>query len=198
MSAQPSQTSSGKVVVVMGPSGSGKGTLLSFLRDTYPDFLFAISATTRAMRPGEIDGVNYHYLSVAQFEEAVRKGDLLEWAQFAGNYYGTPRSEVTNALAHDKTIVLEIEIQGVEQLREQLPKEVLHVIYVDAGEWNILKQRIQARAPISSEELVARRNRFELESAGKSVAQYVVENRDGELEAAKEQLKSIIDTIMST
>jgi guanylate kinase len=197
MSSKPRQISSGKVVVLMGPSGSGKGTLLSFLRETYPDFLFAVSATTRAKRPGEQDGVNYHYLSLEQFKQAKQNGELLEWAQFAGNYYGTLRSEVTNALANNKVIVLEIEVQGVEQLQQQLPADMLRVIYVDAGDWDTLKERIQARAPISSDELIGRKERYEIESVGKDVAHYVVHNGNGEVEAAKTQLKSIIDTLMS-
>lgn len=197
MSSQPGHTSSGKVVVVMGPSGSGKGVLLAFLKNSYPDLRFAVSATTRAKRPGEVDGVNYHYMTVEQFEQAKEQGDLLEWAEFAGNYYGTLRSEVEQALANNKSIVLEIEVQGVEQLQKLYAADVLHTIYVEAGEWDTLKERIQSRAPITERELEQRKRRYDVESAGKGIAKYVVHNPDGGLDSAKEQLKAIVDKLIS-
>lgn len=188
----------GRVIVIFGPSGSGKGTLFSYVRQRHPEFVYPVSATTRAQRPQERDGVNYHFLSREAFQERVKNGAFLEWAEFAGNWYGTLKSEILEPLAKGKTVVLEIEVQGVEQLRELLPEEALTTIYIDAGSWEELKARITARAPVSDEELERRYERYQEEVRFREIADYTIHNKEGELEHTKRRLDEIITQAISS
>ena len=104
--------------MLSGPSGVGKSTVLARVRELVPDLWYSISATTRAMRPGEVDGVNYHFVTRDRFEELTATGRLLEHAYFAGNWYGTPRDPVEERLAAGDDVLLEIEVQGARQVRE--------------------------------------------------------------------------------
>lgn len=107
----------GRLFVLSGPSGVGKSTVLAKVRELVPDLWYSISATTRAMRPGEVDGVNYHFVSRQRFDELIATGRLLEYARFAGNLYGTPRDAVEKRLAAGQDVLLEIEVQGARQVR---------------------------------------------------------------------------------
>jgi len=103
--------------VLSGPSGVGKSTVLTRVRSLMPDLWYSVSVTTRARRPGEVDGVNYHFVSHQQFAELVAQGRLLEHAHFAGNHYGTPRDAVEQRLAAGQDVLLEIEVKGARQVR---------------------------------------------------------------------------------
>ncbi|HYN71462.1 MAG TPA: guanylate kinase [Nakamurella sp.] len=107
----------GRLFVLSGPSGVGKSTVLSRVRSLIPGLWYSVSVTTRARRPGEVDGVNYHFVSHRQFAELVAQGQLLEHAHFAGNHYGTPRAAVEQRLAAGQDVLLEIEVQGARQVR---------------------------------------------------------------------------------
>lgn len=109
--------SRGRLFVLSGPSGVGKSTVLSRVRSLIPDLWYSVSVTTRPRRPGEVDGVNYHFVSQQQFAELVAQGQLLEHAHFAGNHYGTPRAAVEQRLAAGQDVLLEIEVQGARQVR---------------------------------------------------------------------------------
>ena len=113
-----------KVFVITGPSGVGKGTLIRTLRERVPELALSVSATTRAPRPGEEDGVDYHFLSPEEFERRVRAGEFVEHARYSGRRYGTLRSELERRLAAGAPVVLEIELQGARQVRESLPDAV--------------------------------------------------------------------------
>jgi len=111
----------GRLTVISGPSGVGKGTLVNRLLERHPKIWLSVSATTRAPRPGEQDGVQYFFLERPSFEKLVASGGLLEWAEFAGNLYGTPRQPVEAQLAAGRPVLLEIELEGARQVRQSFP-----------------------------------------------------------------------------
>lgn len=182
----------GIYILVVGPTGSGKNTLIQAAREAIPGLAFAVSATTRPMREGEVDGANYYFLSTEEFMRRVDEGAFLEWAEYGGNLYGTLRSVIEPALAKGKRILSDIEIQGVHQILRNLPESERKTIFIDAGTWEELVPRIVARAPMSEEELALRRAHYDEEMAFKSEADYVVSNRAGELEDAKASFLSIL------
>lgn len=182
----------GIFVLVVGSSGSGKNTLISAAREANPALAFAVSATTRPMREGEVDGVNYHYLTVEEFTAKVAAGQFLEWAEYGGNRYGTLRSELEPKLARGQIILKDIEVQGVRQIREILPRAEYRTIFIDAGSWEELVERIQLRAPMSASEIQARHTRYDDERTFMNEADYVVSNKEGERESAKAAFTRIV------
>jgi len=187
---------SGHLVLIMAPSGSGKGFLISYLRlmfaDT-PQVHFAVSCTTRIPRPGEIDGHVYHFVSREKFEADIHHDMFLEWAEYSGNLYGTPREEIVKPLREGKVVVREVELQGVLAIREQIPPENRTIIFIDGGAWDILRERIIARAPISVGELEQRRQRYLEEVSSKAFADIVLDNsEDDKVALAKAKLVDII------
>ena len=115
---------SGKLIVITGPSGVGKGTIVRSLTRKYPQLYLSISATTRKPRPGEVDGRDYYFLSRAEFKSAIADGEFLEWAEYAGNYYGTPKTKVQKLIDSGKWILLEIELIGARIVSELFPDAV--------------------------------------------------------------------------
>jgi guanylate kinase len=144
----------GKLVVITGPSGVGKGTLLGSLRAAHPDLFFSVSATTRPPRTGEIDGKDYYFCDRPQFEQMVQTGQLLEWAEFAGNFYGTPRQPVEQQVQQGKLVILEIELAGARQVRQSYPQALQIFILPPCLEE--LERRIRDRGQ-DSEAAIARR-----------------------------------------
>ncbi|TDD85653.1 guanylate kinase [Saccharopolyspora karakumensis] len=132
-----------RLTVVSGPSGVGKSSVLSEVRRQVPEVYFSVSATTRAPRPGEIDGVHYHFVSVAEFERMIADGEMLEHARYAGNFYGTPRKPVQEAIAAGKPAVLEIELQGARQVRKAWPDAQLVMLLPPS--WDELVDRLTGR-----------------------------------------------------
>jgi guanylate kinase len=124
----------GRLFVLSGPSGVGKSTVLQEIRRLVPELWYSVSATTRGMRPGEIDGVNYHFLNDEQFAELVATGQLLEWAHFAGNHYGTPRVPVEQRLAAGDDVLLEIDVQGALAVRKRYPDALLVFVHPPSRE----------------------------------------------------------------
>lgn len=143
----------GKLIVLSGPGGVGKSTIVNELRD-HPDFFFSISATTRTPRAGEVDGVAYHFVSQERFAEMISANEFLEWAQFAGARYGTPRAPVLTALAAGKVALLEIEIAGARQVKAAIPQALL--VFLKPPSFDELAARIQGRATDSPERIAAR------------------------------------------
>lgn len=148
--------SSGKLIVLTGPSGVGKGTLMRSLLARHPELYYSVSATTRSPRPGEIDGKDYYFISRSKFEQLVAAGEFLEWAEFAGNYYGTPREPVINQICSGKLVVLEIELEGARQIRRSFPEALS--IFILPPSFSELEKRIRTRGQ-DSEEAIARRLR---------------------------------------
>ncbi len=144
----------GLLLVVSGPSGCGKGTVLSQVFAKQPDTYYSVSATTRAPRPGEEDGVQYHFLTKEAFEEKIAAGQMLEYAQYAGNYYGTPAQAVDAQLAQGKNVVLEIEVQGAKQVKLRRPDAVM--IFIMPPSMKELRRRLTDRGT-EAQEVVDRR-----------------------------------------
>ncbi len=146
--------SSGKLMILTGPSGVGKGTLMRTLLQRHPELYYSVSATTRAPRSGESDGINYYFVSRTRFEQLVANGEFLEWAEFAGNYYGTPRQPVLEKVNSGKTVLLEIELDGARQVRTSFPQAIsIFILPPSLGE---LEKRIRSRNQ-DSEDAIARR-----------------------------------------
>lgn len=146
--------SKGRLIVLTGPSGVGKGTLLRSLLKRHPELYLSISVTTRSPRPGEIDGKNYYFVSRPTFERMVANGELLEWAEFAGNYYGTPRLPVEAQIKAGNCVILEIELEGARQIRKTFPNSLR--IFILPPSLDELEQRIRGRGQ-DTEEAIARR-----------------------------------------
>ena len=144
----------GKLIILTGPSGVGKGTLMRSLLQRHPELHYSVSVTTRSPRPGEIEGKDYYFVSRKEFEELVGAGKLLEWAEFASNYYGTPREAVINQVCSGKCVVLEIELKGARQIRASYPSAFS--LFILPPSINELEKRIRGRAQ-DSEEAIARR-----------------------------------------
>ena len=143
-----------KVFVITGPSGVGKGTLISELLAAVPELELSVSATTRGPRSGEVDGRDYHFLSPQDFDRRVAAGEFLEHATYSGHRYGTLRSEVERRLAEGKSVVLEIEVQGARQIREAMPEAVQ--IFIAPPEPEALRERLTGRGTDSAEAIEAR------------------------------------------
>lgn len=154
-----------QLVVLSGPSGVGKSSVISAAMHDLPNTWLSVSATTRAPRPGEVDGVNYFYVTNEQFDQMIAEGNLLEWAQFAGNRYGTPRQAVQERLEADIPVLLEIELQGARQVRESMPDAVL--LFLAPPSWDDLESRLTGRGTESAEQVAIRLEtaQHELDSA---------------------------------
>ncbi len=180
----------GKLIVLTGPSGVGKGTLVQILLQRHPELYLSISATTRSPRPGEVHGQHYYFISRADFEKMISDGALLEWAEFAGNYYGTPRLPVEQKIAEGKTILLEIELEGANQVSASLPDALR--IFILPPSFSILEQRLRDRAQDSEAAIVRRLQRARLEmDAAKQFDRQIVND---DLETALQQLEIAILT----
>ncbi|KKJ01490.1 guanylate kinase [Prochlorothrix hollandica] len=143
-----------RVVVITGPSGVGKGTLLQQLQQKYPQIHISISATTRSPRAGEVEGQHYFFVSPAEFQTMVTGGELLEWAEFAGNCYGTPRKPVETQVSQGNLVILEIEVEGARQVRQTFPDALqIFVLPPSLGE---LEKRLRSRGQ-DSEAAIDRR-----------------------------------------
>jgi guanylate kinase len=135
---------SGRLIVLTGPSGVGKGTLLKALCQAHPELYLSISATTRPPREGESEGVNYYFFDQLQFEQAIQDGELLEWAEFAGNYYGTPIQPVRDRVAAGGWMILEIELLGARQVAKIFPTALR--IFILPPSIEVLEERLRSRA----------------------------------------------------
>ncbi len=143
-----------RVVVITGPSGVGKGTLIRSLLDRRPALQLAISATTRRPRPGERDGVDYHFLDPAEFDRLVAAGEFVEHAEYAGNRYGTLRRELDERAAAGAPVVLEIDLQGARQVRDALPEAVQ--VFIAPPTFEVLRARLTARGTDHPEQVEKR------------------------------------------
>jgi guanylate kinase len=171
------------VFIISAPSGSGKSTLVQWLLHSVPNLTFSVSYTTRAPRPTEKDGIHYHFRSRTEFEGCLERGEFLEYAEVYGNYYGTHRTSIDNAIRDRKDLVLDIDVQGARQLKVAIPEAIS--IFVLPPSREILEERLRARSQ-DSEEVIQRR----LKAAAEEVRNYaeydyVLLNREIEESAAR-------------
>lgn len=164
----------GKTFIICGPSGVGKGTVVARLLASDPTLYFSVSATTRPPRHGEVDGVHYHFLTRERFQEWIDQDAFLEYAEFVGNYYGTPKKYVDEAMDRGRDVLLDIEIQGADQVHRQRPEAVR--IYVAPPSWAELERRLIGRGTEDMKKVRSRLERGKQEFAAAGSFDYFVIN----------------------
>jgi guanylate kinase len=178
----------GRLFLITGPSGVGKGTLVGALLQRHPQIWLSISATTRAPRSGEVEGQHYFFLARERFDATVAAGGLLEWAEFAGNAYGTPRQPVEQQLAEGRPVLLEIELEGARQVRRSFPAGFQ--IFVKPPSFEELERRIRGRGTDSEEAIARRLERARVELAAEAEFDAVLVNAD--LDQALPELEQLM------
>jgi guanylate kinase len=176
------------VFVITGPSGVGKGTLIRGLLERMPQLTLSVSATTRAPRPGERDGVEYHFLTPEEFDRHACAGDFLEHAAYSGNRYGTLRAELERRVQSRRPVVLEIEVQGARQVRRAMPEAV--AVFIAPPSREALRERLLRRGTDSDAQVAERLRTAERELEARSEFAHVVVNDD--LEQATAELCRIV------
>ena len=182
--------SKGVLVVVSGFSGSGKGTIMKRLLEKYDNYGLSISATTRQPREGETHGKEYFFQTTEEFEEMIKQGQLIESAQYVGNYYGTPKAYVEEQRNRGKDVILEIEIQGAMKIKEQYPDTVL--LFVTPPSAEELKRRLVGRGTETEDVIESRLVRAVQESEGMELYDYLIVNDD--LETCVDEVHAIIQS----
>jgi len=182
--------SKGLLIVVSAPSGCGKGTILGeVLKD--PAYYYSVSATTRAPREGEVNGVQYHFLTREQFEENIAQDMMLEYAEYCGNYYGTPLAPINENLENGRNVILEIEAQGALQVKKEYRDAGL--IFLVAPSMTLLKERLTGRGTENPEQVARRLNQARREIESMNEYDYIVVNDD--LEECVDKVQQIIETL---
>jgi guanylate kinase len=180
------------LVIISGPSGVGKDTIIEAMRrlPRGGDHHYVVTCTTRPRRPGEVDGVSYHFLSAPEFEALRAAGGLLEANQVHGHWYGTPRDEVARALVAGKDVVLKIDVQGAQMVKERVADALL--VFVVPPSLETLFQRLKSRATESADELEIRQRNAAVELARQDDYDYVEVNETGQVDRVAERIDSII------
>jgi len=178
----------GKLIVISAPSGTGKGTVIGQLLKKRREFVFSVSATTRSPRPGEADGVAYHFLTKDCFREMISNDEFLEYAEYVGNYYGTPIKPIKENIEKGITTILDIEVQGAKQVMAKMPEAI--TIFIVPPDMTELENRLRGRGTDSEEKLKARLERARLELEEQCHYDHVVVN-DTVSRAADEILRII-------
>ncbi|MFF2317269.1 guanylate kinase [Arthrobacter sp. NPDC058097] len=177
------------LTVLAGPTAVGKGTVSTYIRDTYPEVWLSVSATTRAPRPGEIDGVHYYFKSKEEFESLVEAGEFLEWAVVHGqNTYGTLKSTVNQAIAEGRSVLLEIDLQGARQVKKAVPDA--QFVFLAPPSWEELVRRLVGRGTESAEEQQRRLETGKVELAAEPEFDHTVINDD--VRRAADELVSLM------
>jgi guanylate kinase len=179
---------SGNLIVITGPSGVGKGTLVKKLMAQMDRLKYSVSVTTRPIRPGEVEGTSYFFRSVAEFEEMIGQGAFMEYAKFAGNYYGTPRGWVSEEQESGVDVILEIEVQGAKQIYSQYPEAVM--IFISPPSFEELEARLRGRQTESLDKINLRLEKAREELQEKNIFHYEVVN--DKIEDAVNNLEHIV------
>jgi guanylate kinase len=181
---------SARVLVITGPSGVGKGTLIRSLRERHPELELSVSATTRPPRAGERDGVDYHFLEPAEFDRLVAAGEFVEHAEYAGHRYGTLRRELESRGSGGAAVVLEIDLQGARQVREAMPEATQ--VFVSPPSFDELRLRLVGRGTDDPQKIAERLELAETELAAESEFHHVIVN--DRLDAALAELLDVIES----
>ena len=181
--------SKGKLVVISGASGVGKGTVLGIMMRKHPELRFSVSATTRDPRPNEVDGVHYYFVTKERFEEMIAAGEFLEYDAHAANYYGTPRAQAEEKMANG-SVLLDIEPNGAKQVKLSAPEAVL--VFIMPPSLEELERRLRGRGDTSEEQIAMRMERAHWEMEQSAWYDHVVTNDDAE-RCADEILKIIAE-----
>lgn len=183
----------GKLILILGPSGSGKGTVIDFLRKEFPQAVFPLSCTTRPPRPAERDGEVYHFLAQEEFKKKIAAGEFLEWAVVHHDYmYGTLKQPILDALDAGKLVIREVDMQGVESIRRILPRDSVVSIFITAPSWENLKHRILKRSRIADEELAQREKSFKREMEFSKKCDFIVMSEEGKIQEFCSEVARII------
>lgn len=166
----------GLLIVMSGFSGAGKGTLMKRMLQDYDEFCFSVSMTTRAPREGEVDGKDYFFVTREIFEKEIANNGLVEYAEYCGNYYGTPKAYVEKQIKAGKCVILDIEVQGAMQIKKQFPDALM--VFVTPPSIDVLLKRLRARGTESEEVIMKRINRAKEEALSIDKYEYVVVNDD--------------------
>lgn len=180
----------GLLFIVSGPAGSGKGTVVNELIAKHPGLTLSISATTRQPRPGEVDGVHYHFISKEEFEQRIKDGKMLEYATYSGNYYGTPQKEVEEAMSEGKDVILEIEVAGAMQIKEKIKDSV--AIMLTPPSKQVLEARLRGRGTETEDVIKWRLERAKEELLLMPQYDYSVINENNKSDECAEMIYTII------
>lgn len=187
-------TPQGKLFLIVGPSGSGKGTAIVQLKKRHSDYIFPVSCTTRNPRPGEKEGEVYSYISKEQFRQWIEEGRFLEWAEVhKDNYYGILKAPIEEALAAGKIVIREVDIQGFKKVISVLPRDRVVGIFLLVKDLDELKKRITQRSPVSDEEMARRMESAQKEIDQMNVCNYQIESPFGHIEKVVQNIEEIIE-----
>lgn len=182
----------GLIFVISGPAGSGKGTVVKLLREMIPTLGFSVSATTRAPRPGEEDGVNYHFMTREHFTKLLDEGHILEHTEYCGNLYGTLKSEAERVLSEGRDIILEIEVEGALQVKTLMPDDTVTVMLIAPDKCE-LERRLRGRGTETDEVIKSRLDRAVTEIGLAEKYDYIVTNETDKTAECAEKIRNIIN-----
>lgn len=181
---------SGLLIVLSGPSGAGKDTVLNRMKELGFPFHYVVTATTRPRRAGENNGVDYYFRSEAEFQEMLQQGELLEWAQVYGHWYGVPKQQVKQALEKRKDVIVKVDVQGAATIKNLLPGAVL--IFLAPPSIKEYEERLRQRKTESETELKLRIEKVTKELRSLPLFDYIVVNRQGKLDSTVSQIEAIV------
>lgn len=182
------QKKQGNLIIISGTTCAGKGTVIEKLLEKNKNLSFSISYTSRAMREGDVDGVKYKFISREEFERKIEENEFLEYVNYSGNYYGTPKTEIKEILAKGKDVILEIEVRGAQKIKEMFPETIL--IFIMAPSMEEVKRRIKVRGQETNEQIIKRFQTAYIEINEIPKYNYVVVN--DEIEQAVEKIEAIL------
>lgn len=185
-----SDVKKGVLLVVSGPSGCGKGTVLAYVKEK-GNYCYSVSATTRKPRVGEEHGVNYFFVTREEFEEKISRGEMLEYTEYSGNFYGTPKDYVEKCLAEGKNVILEIETEGAMNIKRLYPEALL--VFITAPSLEMIEARLRGRGTETEEAIQRRLAKAKIELALIDEYELVVVNEQGEAEKAAEEIVAAVN-----